>query len=234
MGQSDLRSDVHRMAKRVCIVGSGPGGFYFAKYLLKLFGTSSALSTSPPAVHIDMLERLPCPFGLVRYGVAPGHPEVKNVADDFIGLEVCPNGMCVGHGLYGSTHLSPDHLQSFPQLRSRAVDGQLPQEDKSLVLLSELFPDRLRRAAPIDVLVMPKYTAGPEPQFRPARKAEALRTLAPTSLLQLPLAPRGRGEELARFGALVERVPCYWLDIGGEVEKIAGCIDELLATLDQR
>jgi ferredoxin--NADP+ reductase len=52
---------------RVAIVGSGPSGFYAAEALFK----------SPLTVRVDMLERLPVPFGLVRYGVAPDHPKLK-------------------------------------------------------------------------------------------------------------------------------------------------------------
>ena len=52
---------------RVAIVGSGPAGFYAASRLL---------SKQEDAV-VDMYEKLPVPFGLARYGVAPDHPEVK-------------------------------------------------------------------------------------------------------------------------------------------------------------
>ena len=52
---------------RVAIVGSGPSGFYAAEALFK----------SPLTVRVDMIERLPVPFGLVRYGVAPDHPKLK-------------------------------------------------------------------------------------------------------------------------------------------------------------
>ena len=52
---------------RVAIVGAGPSGFYAAEALLK----------SGRDVRIDMLERLPAPFGLVRFGVAPDHPKLK-------------------------------------------------------------------------------------------------------------------------------------------------------------
>ncbi|EOD30040.1 NADPH:adrenodoxin oxidoreductase [Emiliania huxleyi CCMP1516] len=57
----------------VAIVGSGPAGFYAADFLLK----------KNEHVHVTMFERLPAPYGLVRYGVAPDHPEVKNVTDRF-------------------------------------------------------------------------------------------------------------------------------------------------------
>src|SRR5713101_6998128 len=53
---------------RVAIVGSGPSGFYAAEALLRR-----------PNVHVDMFDRLPTPFGLVRGGVAPDHPKIKQV-----------------------------------------------------------------------------------------------------------------------------------------------------------
>ena len=55
---------------RVAIIGSGPAGFYAAEGLL---------SHPELAIEVDMLDRLPTPFGLVRAGVAPDHPKIKNV-----------------------------------------------------------------------------------------------------------------------------------------------------------
>ena len=55
---------------RVAIVGSGPAGFYAADHLLR---------REDVAVEVDMLDRLPTPFGLVRGGVAPDHPKIKSV-----------------------------------------------------------------------------------------------------------------------------------------------------------
>lgn len=70
-----------RRGLHVAIVGSGPSAFYTAKYLFKQAGASPVNRGGPLA--IDMFERLPTPFGLVRFGVAPDHPEVKNVIKDF-------------------------------------------------------------------------------------------------------------------------------------------------------
>jgi len=61
----------------VAVVGAGPAGFYTSKYLMK------QASASDTSLRVDMFERLPTPFGLVRFGVAPDHPEVKNVINDF-------------------------------------------------------------------------------------------------------------------------------------------------------
>jgi len=58
---------------RVAVVGSGPAGFY---------ATGALLSADPP-VEVDMIERLPTPWGLVRLGVAPDHPKLKSVSRAF-------------------------------------------------------------------------------------------------------------------------------------------------------
>ncbi|MEM7541760.1 MAG: FAD-dependent oxidoreductase [Pseudomonadota bacterium] len=58
---------------RVAIVGAGPSGFFAAQELLD----------APTEVFVDVFERLPVPFGLVRYGVAPDHPKLKSVQNKF-------------------------------------------------------------------------------------------------------------------------------------------------------
>lgn len=58
---------------RVAVVGAGPGGFYSAKYLL----------SGADNVTVDMYEKLPVPYGLVRFGVAPDHQDTKSVQNDF-------------------------------------------------------------------------------------------------------------------------------------------------------
>ena len=61
---------------RVAVVGSGPAGLYTAEALVK---QAAALPT-PVRVRVDVLDRLPTPYGLVRYGVAPDHKSIKSVA----------------------------------------------------------------------------------------------------------------------------------------------------------
>ena len=57
----------------MAVIGSGPSGFYTAKYFLKQEADAT----------VDLIDAMPVPFGLVRYGVAPDHPEVKSVVNDF-------------------------------------------------------------------------------------------------------------------------------------------------------
>jgi adrenodoxin-NADP+ reductase len=59
---------------KLAIIGAGPSAFYVASRLLALVPYSS---TQSPQFKIHMYDRLWAPHGLVRYGVAPDHPEVK-------------------------------------------------------------------------------------------------------------------------------------------------------------
>ena len=61
----------------VAVVGSGPSGLYTAEALVK-----QAAALEPPVeVQVDVVDRLPTPYGLVRYGVAPDHPSIKSIAE---------------------------------------------------------------------------------------------------------------------------------------------------------
>jgi ferredoxin--NADP+ reductase len=77
----------------VAIVGSGPAGFFAAAALLR----------QRPGVEIAILERLPVPYGLVRYGVAPDHAELKRVMGPFEKTAAHPSV-----SLYGNVHVGRD------------------------------------------------------------------------------------------------------------------------------
>ena len=61
-------------ATRIAVIGSGPSGAYTAQLLTE---------ESETPVEVDVFDRLPTPFGLVRYGVAPDHPRVKSITTSF-------------------------------------------------------------------------------------------------------------------------------------------------------
>lgn len=99
----------------VAIVGSGPSGCYTAKYLLKAMQDRNTAASKCCSIRtIDVLERLPTPYGLVRYGVAPDHPEVKQVQNDFDRLFEA-DGTPVR--FFGNVHVG--HDVSVAELRER-------------------------------------------------------------------------------------------------------------------
>ncbi|MBP2647603.1 MAG: Ferredoxin--NADP(+) reductase [Gemmatimonadetes bacterium] len=77
---------------RVAIIGSGPSGFYAAEHLQKKL----------PDVEIDMFDRLPTPYGLVRGGVAPDHPKIKSVTRIYDRIAAHPGFRFLGNVNIGS------------------------------------------------------------------------------------------------------------------------------------
>jgi ferredoxin/flavodoxin---NADP+ reductase len=84
---------------RIAVVGSGPAGFYAA----------GALLDAEASVEVDMIERLPTPWGLVRLGVAPDHPKLKTVSRAFERIALKPGFRFFGNVEVGRD-LSPGDL----------------------------------------------------------------------------------------------------------------------------
>ena len=72
---------------RVAVVGSGPAGFYAA----------AALLDADEPIEVDMIDRLPTPWGLVRLGVAPDHPKLKSVSRAFERIAAKPGFRFLGN-----------------------------------------------------------------------------------------------------------------------------------------
>jgi len=108
-------------------VGSGPAGFYAAKYLAEQRVVDGA------DVHVDILEQFPVPFGLVRYGVAPDHPEVKTVEATFSKVAANPLVRFFGNVRVG-TSVSVQDLQ---RVYDAVVLACGAEEDRPLGLKGE-------------------------------------------------------------------------------------------------
>ncbi len=89
---------------RVAVVGSGPAGFYAADALLK---------SEEPVVEVDLLDRLPTPWGLVRLGVAPDHENIKAVSRAFEKTAAKPGFRFFGNVEVGSTVTHEELLELY-------------------------------------------------------------------------------------------------------------------------
>ena len=89
---------------RVAVIGSGPAGFYAAGHLLK---------DSQGRVEVDMLERLPTPWGLVRSGVAPDHPKIKSVTRVYEKTAAHPRFRYFGNVTFGEQVGREDLLEHY-------------------------------------------------------------------------------------------------------------------------
>jgi ferredoxin--NADP+ reductase len=99
---------------RVAVVGAGPSGFYTAAALL---------AQKDLAVSIDLIDRLPTPYGLVRYGVAPDHPKIKEVTRVFERVCLDPRVRYLGNVEYGRDLELADLRRHYDQAVF-AVGGQ--------------------------------------------------------------------------------------------------------------
>lgn len=89
--------------RHIAIIGSGPAGYYTAEAAQKKFGDD---------VHIDIIDRLPVPFGLIRFGVAPDHQSIKAVADRYERVALSDNVRFVGNVSVGRD-VSVEELQGL-------------------------------------------------------------------------------------------------------------------------
>src|SRR5437763_7027401 len=87
---------------RIEIVGAGPAGIYVADVLMK----------SETPVSIDLFERQPAPFGLIRYGVAPDHPRIKGIITALHQVLDKPAVRLLGNVEYGAD-IKLEDLQRF-------------------------------------------------------------------------------------------------------------------------
>lgn len=137
----------------VAIVGSGPAGYYTAEALLRLWGEDVA---------IDIIDRLPVPFGLIRSGVAPDHQSIKAVTRRYEGVALNNNVQFAGNILIGKD-ISVDELMALYDAVVLATGAPLdrkldiPGEDLPGVMGSAEFvgwynghPDHADLAPPLD------------------------------------------------------------------------------------
>ena len=131
---------------KIAIVGAGPAGYFAAQALQNL--ASDELSFS-----IDMIERLPTPWGLVRSGVAPDHPKIKTVSKVFEKIANTP-----GFRLFANVELGSD--LTIEQLKERydaVVIATGSARGKKLGIPGEDIPGSLSAAS-----FVPWYNAHPD------------------------------------------------------------------------
>jgi ferredoxin--NADP+ reductase len=92
---------------RVAIIGSGPSAFYAADHLLK---------QTEVVVEVDMFDRLPTPFGLVRGGVAPDHQKIKTVTKVFNQIASNPRFRFFGYVEYGTDITHAELAEHYHQV----------------------------------------------------------------------------------------------------------------------
>jgi ferredoxin--NADP+ reductase len=131
---------------KVAIVGAGPAGYFAAQALQNL-------QTEELQFTIDMIERLPTPWGLVRSGVAPDHPKIKTVAKVFEKVATAGN-----FRLFGGVELGTDiSIEQLKEMYDAVVIATGSALGKKLGIAGEDLPGSISAAE-----FVPWYNAHPD------------------------------------------------------------------------
>jgi ferredoxin--NADP+ reductase len=144
--EAPLEKGFHLPNYKVAIVGAGPAGYFAAQALQNL-------QTDELQFTIDMIERLPTPWGLVRSGVAPDHPKIKTVAKVFEKIATAGN-----FRLFGGVELGTDiSIEQLKEMYDAVVIATGSSIGKKLGIPGEDLPGSISAAQ-----FVPWYNAHPD------------------------------------------------------------------------
>ena len=144
------------------------------------------------------------------------------VSDDYCLLSVQDEPLA--YSLYSSAKLKPDNTL-LPELQPLIHNTDRKPDEKPYLLLHEHFPEKLVSSLPVRVILLPRVTGEEETSVQVASGAAALLALAPSTLFQLPGGSSNAFQEMA---ALVKALPCYWLDLGTDLQQIPSVIADVI------
>ena len=178
---------------RIAVIGSGPAGFYAAGHLLKDAGER---------MEVDMIERLPTPWGLVRSGVAPDHPKIKSVTRVYEKTAAHPRFRYFGNVTFGE-HISREELleryhaivyaTGSPSDRPLGIEGEdLPGSHAATEFVGWYNGHPDHTDLEVDLLSRGARGRDRQRQRRPRRRADA-RARARGARADRHRRPRARG-----------------------------------------
>ena len=121
--------------RHFAIIGSGPAGFYTAEALAKAFGERA---------RIDIIDKLPVPYGLIRFGVAPDHQSIKAVSKRYDKVADDPQVRFVGNVAVGGEAISVEELRG---LYDAVILATGAPHDRALGIPGEELPGVIGSAA---------------------------------------------------------------------------------------
>jgi hypothetical protein len=129
------------------------------------------------------------------------------------------------YSLYSSARTNPPDRSRFPFLTPMFEGTNGAGREKMLYMLYPGLAGHLLRGCPLRAVVLPCVTGERDTSLVPAASGEALRVMAPGSVLQWPSVGRDTFQDLA---LCLRQVPCYTLRVGTDLKRIPGVISTLL------
>jgi hypothetical protein len=159
--------------------------------------------------------------------------------DDHVLLSFGEGRAPLAHALYGTAKLHRDALRRVPELRPAivnhadladvAVTRPLLMDEKLVADVHRWRPEGLRDV-PVRAVIVPRIMARRESRLRPVAPGDALRALAPSTIMQLPRVGPGAG--LGELAEAVRHARAYVLELGTDVADVPLLVREALERED--
>jgi hypothetical protein len=148
--------------------------------------------------------------------------------DDYVAVTLEPSPRI--ESLYSSGKLEPSHIYGLlPHLMPLLSNADKLDEEKAVVYVHDHFPARTTAGFPLRAVLVPKVRAAQrESRIVETSRAAAFAALAPSTIFQLHTAGP---DALATMSRVIERVPCFGLELGSDVRGIPRTVTDFLKQL---
>lgn len=149
----------------------------------------------------------------------------------FLGDDYClvrSGEVPIVHSLYSSGKKNADDIERLDFLKPYISNTERLADEKAVYYIHQHFPERVINSFPLKAILVPKITENDHPRLTTVATTTGLMALAPSTIFQLP----GSGaEDLARMADIVRNVPCYGLELAGNVKGTPQLLERLLDKL---
>jgi hypothetical protein len=150
-----------------------------------------------------------------------------------VGLRLLADDYCLVRGgtpprvasIYSTAKTHGDAFERLPFLEPMVSNPVRHESDKAVYFLHEHVPDRLLLESDLRAILVPRRSGERGTAVRPAPPAAGLAAFAPSTILQLPASG---ARTLQRLAEVVRAVPCYYLELGTDLETIPNAITSIL------
>lgn len=129
--------------------------------------------------------------------------------------------------IYNTGKKNADDVDRLPFLAKAISNSDRLSEEKALYFINDHFPEKILTSFPIRAVLVPRITGKTDTSLTATSAAAALASLVPSTMIQLP----GSGKEACQIMMQVlQQVPCYYLELGTDLEQIPQVIFNLITT----
>jgi hypothetical protein len=148
------------------------------------------------------------------------------LGDDYVAVK--SGDVITTHSIFNSVKLfSQSFHDTFNALKEQIwnEEGTDKENEKVIVFLSELYPERVVKVAELQAIMIPVIKDAEETKIVPASKIQTMVSMIPATLFQLSVT---KSDKMAELKSIVERTPCYFLELGYDINGVGRAIKSFL------